>query len=164
MLGEAIIAEDWMRLDNLRIAASLGSNNPDDEDGGWMSANVRKLEPDENGMVQLLELEGDIVVPRRTVRSMVIPGAIVTVAVGGKGGPKGELTRAVVRFRYRKMPFSSYVLFPYHHESVDEAYPTSPLMKGRIFVPAGEDVRALRHREGRFPAGLLCNALVGREG
>lgn len=139
VLGESIIAEDWMRLDNLRIAASLGSNDPNNEDGGWMSANVRKLEPDENGMVQLLELEGDIVVPRKTVRSMVIPGAIVTVAVGGKDGLKGEVTRAVVRFRYRKMPFSSYVLFPYHHESVDEAYPTSPLMKGRPVQIAAVD-------------------------
>lgn len=139
VLGEAIIAEDWMRLDNLRLAANLGSNDPNNEDGGWMAANVRKLEPDENGMVHLLELEGDLVVPRRTVRSVVIPGAIVTVAIGGKDGPEGEVTRAVVRFRYRKMPFSSYVLFPYHHESVDEAYPTSPLMKGRPVQIAAVD-------------------------
>jgi len=139
VLGEAIIAEDWMKLDNLRLAANRGSNDPNNEDGGWMSANVKRLEPDENGMVQLLELEGDIVVPRKTVRSIVIPGAIVTVAIGGKNGSSGEVTRSVVRFRYRKMPFSSYVLFPYHHESVDEAYPTSPLMKGRPVQIAAVD-------------------------
>lgn len=130
VLGPAHIAEDWIRLENLLLAANKGSTNPDSEDGGWMPQAVRKLEPDSDGYVQILEMEGDLIVPRKTTRSVVIPGAIVTVALGGKDSG-GSVTRNVVRFRFRKMPMSSYVLFPYHYESVDDTYPTSPLMKGR---------------------------------
>lgn len=129
VLGETHIAEDFIKLVNLQLAANAGSTNPDNEDGGWMPKNVAKLESDDDGYVKVLELEGDFVVPRKTTRSMVLPGAIITVAVG-----KGE--RQVIRFRWRKDPFSSYLLFPYHHESASEAYPTSPLMKGRT-VQAG---------------------------
>lgn len=130
VLGEAHIAEDYIKLENLQIAAARGSNDPDDEDGGWMPHNVRKLVADDKGYVTVLEMEGDIVVPRKTVRSVVIPGAIVTVALGGKD-KGGGATSAVVRFRFRKYPFSSYLLYPYHYETAGEAYPTSPLMKGR---------------------------------
>lgn len=130
VLGEAHIAVDYMKLENLKIAAAKGSTDPDNEDGGWMPANLRKLEPDDKGFVTVLEMEGDIVIPRRTTRSMILPGAIVTVILGGKGGG-GDATRSVVRFRFRKYAFSSYLLFPYHYEGAEEAYPTSPLMKGR---------------------------------
>jgi hypothetical protein len=90
---------------------------------------MKALIQDDQGYVTLVEMEGDIIVPRKTVRSVVIPGAIVTVAIGGEDS--GKSTRAVVRFRFRQYPFSSYVLFPYQYESVDDAYPTGPLMKGR---------------------------------
>lgn len=129
VLGPAHISVDWMRFENLALAASRGSNDPNSEDGGWMPANMKKLLPDDRGFVKLLEMEGDIIVPRKTTRSFVIPNAIVTVAVGGMDGDKS--TRTVVRCRYRKYPFSSYLLFPYQYESADDAYPTSPLMKGR---------------------------------
>ena len=128
-LGLAHIAVDYIKLENLHLAANRGSNDPDDEDGGWMPANLKKVKPDKDGYVKVLEMEGDIVVPRKTTRSMVIPGAIVTVVLGSEDG--GSASRATVRFRFRKSPFSSYLLFPYHYESTDEAYPTSPLMKGR---------------------------------
>lgn len=130
VLGDAPIAEDFIRLENLQIAASRGANDPYDEDGGWMPQNARKLVADDNGFVRVLEMEGDIVVPRKTVRSVVIPGAIVTVVLGAAGAD-GKATRCVIRFRYRSRPFSSYLLFPYHYESAGDAYPTSPLMKGR---------------------------------
>jgi hypothetical protein len=129
-IGPAHIVEDNIRLENLILAAGKGSTDPDDEEGGWMPMNVGKLIPDDKGYVKILEMEGDIVVPRKTTRSMVIPGAIVTVAVGGAGSD-GKSSRAVVRFRFRKQPFSSFLLFPYHYENVDCPYPTSPLMKGR---------------------------------
>lgn len=125
VLGEAHILEDKIRIENLAIAANRGSTDPESEDGGWMPAALKKVEPDDNGYVTLLEMEGDIVVPRKTVRSVVIPGAIVTVAVGNEG------TKGVVRFRFRKRPFSSYLLHPYHYEHIDDPYPASPLMKGR---------------------------------
>lgn len=130
VLGPAHIAEDWIKLENIHLAANKGSTDPDDEDGGWMPANFKKLVEDKDGYVRVLELEGDLIVPRKTTRSMVIPGAIVTVVLGGKDSG-GAVSRSVIRFRFRKYPFSSYLLFPYHYESASEAYPTSPLMKGR---------------------------------
>ena len=129
-LEPAHIARDYIKLENLQLAANLGSTDPDDPDGGWMPKGVAKLTADDQGYVTLLEMEGDIVVPRKTVRSIVIPGAIVTVAVGGKD-KGGNVTNSVVRFRFRKSQQSSYLLFPYHYECADDIYPTSPLMKGR---------------------------------
>lgn len=130
MLGPAHIAHDWIKIENIALAANKGSNNPKDHDGGWMPDNIKGLLPDENGYVQILEMEGDIVVPRKTTRSVVIPGAIVTVALGGKD-TGGNATRGVIRCRFRKFPFSSYLLFPYHYEGTDDTYAASPLMKGR---------------------------------
>lgn len=139
VLGPAIIAEDNIKLENLQVAANRGSSNPDDEDGGWMPANLKGLEADKDGNVKVLEMEGDIVVPRKTVRSIVIPGAIVTVVVGGKDKAQ-NVSKGVVRFRFRKQPFSSYLLFPYHFEGADDAYPTSPLEKGRPVQIAATDM------------------------
>lgn len=128
VLSESPIYEDRIKLANLQIAAAKGSKDPDDPDGGWMPAGLKGIEGDDDGYVTVLEMEGDIVVPRKTMRSVVLPGCIVTMVRGsGKDGAK----RAVVRFRWRKYPFSSYVLFPYHYEGANEPYPTSPLMKGR---------------------------------
>lgn len=130
LLEPAQLARDYIKLENLRIAANLGGTDPEDEDGGWMPDNLKGLVPEDNGYVTVLEMEGDIVVPRKTVRSVVIPGAIITVVLGGtdKGG---KATRATIRFRFRKTPGSSYLLFPYHYEGADDAYPSGPLMKGR---------------------------------
>src|SRR5581483_907217 len=137
VLGPAHIAHEYIRYENLALAASKGSNDPEDEDGGWMPDKLSKVIPDK-GYVQVLEMEGDIIVPRKTVRSIVIPGAILTVALGGKE-PGGAASRAVVRFRFRKEPFNSYLLFPYHWEGADDNYPTSPLMKGRPVQMAATD-------------------------
>lgn len=132
VLGQSHIAHDYIKYENLMLAANKGSTDPKNEDGGWMPDAVRKLEPDDNGYVQILEMEGDIVVPRKTVRSVVLPNAICTVAIGGKsGGSNSEVTKEVIRFRFSKNSQSSYLLFPYHYEAADDAYPTSPLMKGR---------------------------------
>lgn len=130
VLGQAHICEDWIKLENIRLAASKGSTDPDDPDGGWMPDGFKNIEPDKDGYVRVLEMEGDIVVPRKTTRSIVIPGAIVTVCVGAKG-KDDTVGSGVIRFRFRKYPYSSYLLFPYHYEDVTEPYPTSPLMKGR---------------------------------
>jgi hypothetical protein len=124
VLGPAHIAEDWIKFENIKLAANNGSQDPDDDDGGWMPDNVKKIEPDKDGYVQILEMEGDIIVPRKTTRNIVIPGAIATVVIG-------DGTRAVIRFRFRKYPFSSYLLFPYHYEGASDHYPSGPLMKGR---------------------------------
>lgn len=138
MLGTADIACDNLRYENIAIAANKGSTDPDDDDGGWMPKYVAKVIPDKNGYVTVLEMEGDIVIPRKTVRSVVIPGAIITVALGGPE-PGGSSSRAVIRFRFRKYPFSSYLHFPYLRESADSAYPESPLMKGRTLQSTSTD-------------------------
>lgn len=142
VLGSAHIAHDYIKYESLAIAANKGSTDPDDDDGGWMPQNLKKVSADKRGYVELLEMEGDIVIPRKTVRSVVIPGAIITVALGGPepGGPESRaFSRAVVRFRFRKHAFSSYLLFPYMHESADDAYPSGPLMKGRTVQMAATD-------------------------
>ncbi len=95
-----------------------------------MPKNLKGLVPDDKGYVTLLEMEGDVIVPRKTTRSVVIPGAIVTVVLGSKD-TGGNATKGVVRFRYRSTPFSSYLLHSYHYEGADQIYPASPLMKGR---------------------------------
>lgn len=130
LLEPAHIACDHIKLQNLQMAANRGSTDPDDEDGGWMPRNLKDIVDDDNGYVTLLEMEGDIIVPRKTVRSMVIPGAIVTICMGSKD-KGGNATRGVVRFRFRSTTHSSYLLHPYHYEGADEVYPASPLMKGR---------------------------------
>jgi len=127
-----------VKYENIAMAANKGSTDPEDEDGGWMPKNLSKIVPGKQGYVEILEMEGDIVVPRKTVRSVVIPGAIITVAIGGPEAG-GASTRGVIRFRFRKHPFSSYLLFPYLHESADDAYPTGPLMKGRTVQMAATD-------------------------
>jgi len=38
VLGPAEIAQDWIKLENLVLAASRGSSDPQDEDGGWASS------------------------------------------------------------------------------------------------------------------------------
>lgn len=139
VLGPAHIAHEYMRYENLALAAAKGSSEPDNEDGGWMADQLKKIQPDKDGYVQVLEMEGDIIVPRKTVRSVVIPGAILTIALGGKDKGDGQATRAVIRFRFRKQPYSSYLFFPYHYEGADDFYPTSPLMKGRTVQLAATD-------------------------
>lgn len=127
MLGQAHIIEDNMRLEDLILAANKGSTEPENPDGGWMPSNLKGIEPDDNGRVTVLEMEGDIVIPRKTTRSVVIPGGIVTVIQGSED----STSHGVVRFRFRKESFSSYILFPYNHEHLDSPYSTSPLEKGR---------------------------------
>lgn len=128
-IGPAIVAYSRPLLEDVKISANRGSNDPKDENGGWMPAAVNKLVPDKNQCVELLEFEGDLVVPRREKGSIFQPGVIVTVAKGGVENDRA--TRAVVRWRFRKYPFSSYVLHPYQNEDLSTPYPSSPLLKGR---------------------------------
>lgn len=128
MLGPAIIYERTLQFEQLKIAAQSGANDPNSPMGGWMPSMLSKVDPDKNGNVMVLEYEGDLVVPRKTTRSLVIPGVIVTVVIGNSDK---KTTRRVIRFRFRQTPYTSYILHPYHHEDVEIPYATSPLMKGR---------------------------------
>ena len=138
VLGAAHIAHDNIKYENIALAANKGSTDPDDEDGGWMPKNLAQVVPGKGGYVELLEMEGDMVIPRKTVKSVVLPGAIITVALGGPE-PGGASTRAVIRFRFRKTAQSSYMLFPYLHEGADDIYASSPLMKGRTIQMTATD-------------------------
>tara|TARA_R100001530_G_scaffold65796_2_gene47123 strand:- start:2557 stop:4392 length:1836 start_codon:yes stop_codon:yes gene_type:complete len=120
VVGPAVIYERTQRLKDLQIAANKGSNDPDVAEGGWMPAAVKGLEGDKDGNIHLLEYEGDLVVPRKTVRSVFTPNVIVTVAIGTE--------RRVVRFRFSDQP--SYISHPYHVEDVNSPYGSGPLMKG----------------------------------
>lgn len=130
MLSPCHISVDYMRLENLQLAANKGSTNPDDADGGWMPGAAATITPDKDGFITVIEMEGDIVIPRKTTRSFVLHGAIATVVLGSAEVANGKATRGVVRFRWRKSPFSSYLIFPYHYEGADDHYPTGPLVKG----------------------------------
>lgn len=121
MLGPLDIFIRKMALEDLKRHAK-GSRDPNSEDGGWMPRFVNKIEPDGKGFIELIEAEGDFIIPRKSTGSILVPGAIITIAVG-KQHPK------VVRVRFRKTPHSV-IRFPYHHEKVGSPYATSPLRKG----------------------------------
>lgn len=130
IIGESVIFEKTQRLEDLVLAARNGSS--DMENGGWMPKNIARLKPNKHGEISLLEYEGDLIVDRKTTESIYSPNTIVTIA-------SGEGTREVVRIRYSKYPFNSYIRFPYHTEHLDEAYSASPLMKGRPIQIAAVD-------------------------
>lgn len=118
------------KVEDLVLAAKRGSTDPDDPNGGWMPAAVSGIEGDaSNNQVEVIEYEGDMLVPRKTVRSLFVPNVIVTVVKARKDNkPRSQ----IVRLRFRKYPYSTYIPFPYHNEDVDSPYATSPLMKGRV--------------------------------
>lgn len=124
LIGPGVIHTKRQLLADIVMAAQKGSNEPLDENGGWMSKMLKGIEGDAQGLVDVIEWEGDLLVPRTGRESIYVPGAIVTVLIG-KGAPK------VIRFRFRKWEFSSYVSQPYHIESLGSPYGVGPLQKGR---------------------------------
>lgn len=123
MVGPATVECRKQNLDDLKMAAKKGSSDPTQEMGGWMAARIRDVEPDKNNMVDILEWEGDLIVTRSSGPNMFLPNSLVSVVVG-QGGP------TVFRYRENPYPFRSYFSQGYHHEDVESAYATSPLMKG----------------------------------
>ncbi len=123
-IGPGHIFWKKIKLTDLQMAAFKGSNDPEKMDGGWMPKFVKNLEGDKKGDVTLLEFEGDLVVPRKTMGSIFLPNVIVTVVLDGGGN------RSVVRWRFTPFKFNSHIIFPYHTEHIDSPYSTSPLVKG----------------------------------
>ena len=132
MVGPSPIRFGVQKLVDLQMQAAKGATDPNDMDGGWMPSIAQKLIADDRGQVELLEYEGDLVVPRKTTRSVFLPNVIVTVATGGNG-PK------CVRFRFNKFSMGSYLIGMYHVEGADEGYGVSPLMKGMPIQKAATD-------------------------
>ena len=128
ILGPCHISCKKQLLEDLKLAVR-GSNDPYDMNGGWIANSVRGLKGDKNGEVEVIEMEGDIVVPK-SQGAIVSPGTIITVA-------KDE-SQKVIRIRFTKLPFTSYIKFPYHVEGLG-TNPTSPLMKGWPIQKAAVD-------------------------
>jgi hypothetical protein len=123
MLGPSTIERQSTKWADLLKASEKGSSDPGVFDGGWIAGEVRSLEPDPEGYVEVVDFEGDAIVPRKTVRSVILPNIILTCAKGS-GKPK------VIRLRFRGVEFSTYIHVPYHREDLNTPYATSPLRKG----------------------------------
>lgn len=136
-IGQSVIYAERRLLEDLRLVASKGNTDPNHPNGGWMPSNLRSLERPDDGYVDLVEYEGDLVVPR-TGNSLYVPGAIVTIV---QCSHKGVASRAVIRFRLRPdwMVAGSWLPFVYHREDQGLPYATSPLMKGRPVAAAAAD-------------------------
>ena len=129
ILGPCHISARKQLLEDARLA-TRGNNDPYDMNGGWIANSLKGMKGDKNGEIEIIEMEGDIVVPK-SQGAIVSPGTIISVA-------KGE-TQKVIRIRFTKLPFTSYIQFPYHVEGLSSAYPTSPLMKGWPIQKAAVD-------------------------
>ncbi|KKL22231.1 hypothetical protein LCGC14_2437520, partial [marine sediment metagenome] len=102
---------------------------------GWMIGQIKELEPlgdqdGKKGHVELLEWEGDLVVPRKRGESIFLPNVLVTVAVGNNA-PRP------VRFKENPVSFHSYAIGHYMREDLQDPYGVSPLIKG---VPLQEAI------------------------
>ena len=123
MVGPAPIEYRYQLLDDLLLAAKAGSNEPTNENGGWMPERMGDLKGDKHGFVKVLDREGDVIIRRSAGPNIFLPNVIITVVIS-ESGPK------VVRYREREFPFRSMIQQAYHDENVDSAYAASPLMKG----------------------------------
>lgn len=133
-LGPSVIHHERKTFADIKQAANRGKTDARDPNGGWMPKHVSGMDIAEDQTVEVVELEGDLVIPRKSTRSIFLPGSIATI-IRGIGKNKSR----VIRFRIRKFPFSSYILFPYHHEGLDSPYASAPLMKGRPLQKAATE-------------------------
>jgi len=128
-LGPNVIFRRYQRYTDLLLAARKGSKDPDKDNGGWMPAQLEGITGDEDDdIVTTLEFEGDLVTTRNNGESIYVPNCIVTTVIGRDKDNKME--PRVIRFRWRKTEYSSYVVVPYHYDNNKSVYATSPLMKG----------------------------------
>lgn len=133
VIGPGVIFCKRQKLADIVQAAKYGSSDPYDEDGGWMPANLKGLEGDKDNCVEVIKWEGDLVVERKTVDNIFLPGAIITMVVA-------NAEKRVIRAAFRSKPFSSYVTQPYHTEHVNSPYGVSPLMKGAPLQSAATEM------------------------
>lgn len=135
-IGPSTIFCHKVKHKDLVLAATRGSDDPDNPNGGWMPRFLKNVVEDKNGEVNIVEYEGDLIVPRQTVDSLYLPRVIATVVSWGEGKEAGE---SIIRLRFSKYPFSTYIEFPYHYENQECGYGTSPLQKGRPVQKAASD-------------------------
>jgi hypothetical protein len=105
---------------------------------GWRKEVIRRLEPEKGKdanreHIELIEFEGDLVVPRTSSNNPIfLPGVIVTVAAGRNA-------TEVVRYQEQGYPFPSYIVGTYMRDCLDSPYGTSPLIKGQPIAEAATD-------------------------
>jgi hypothetical protein len=136
MMGPAVIFHKTMKAEDIHKAASMGSNDPNSEQGGWIPSAAKGLEGDKNGEVDILEFEGDLLLPKSRSGSIHVPNCIVTIVKGQRGG---KAVNNVIRYRKRHKSYSTYIEFPYHNENIDSPYSSSPLIKGWPIQMAATD-------------------------
>jgi len=125
MMSPSYVYHKWQKLEDLRRAASKGSTDPDKAAGGWMAGALKDLEATgtEHTRVEVLEFEGDLLVPRTSGEPIFVPNVLMSVVIG-KGGP------ALFRLRFMQFGFRSYLVQPYHYDDIDSPYAVGPLIKG----------------------------------
>lgn len=126
MISDSVIDAQVILRSDLVLAADSGSRDPNKDNGGWMPEAIEGLTGDEDGYIEILEYEGDLVMGKEGARrSIVIKNGIFTVAVSGTGDKQVE---RVIRFRRSDLEQSSYLFFIYNKEQIEDPYASSVLM------------------------------------
>lgn len=120
------------RVSDLMLAASRGG-----ESEGWIASNLKGVEGDDGGYVEIAEYEGDIVIPRKSTESIYLANVVIT-AVSGQDSQGKSISR-VIRYRDNGFNFSSYIIDVYHPDDFSTNYGTSPLIKGMPVQQAATD-------------------------
>lgn len=125
-LSPSQIQTKTVALADLVATANEGGTNPADQDGGYIFDQIKTLTADKHGNVELVELEGDMVI-EKSRETIIERDVIVTAAIGKSRA--GKNTFGLVRYQEGE-GFSTYIVHKYHVEGPTNAYPTSPLIKG----------------------------------
>lgn len=150
VLGPNIIQERTVKHADFKAAAVAGESDPKSEEGGYVLNEINKLEPKKGGTIDLVELEGDLVIDRSD-ETIIIRDVIVTAAIGGtKTGSKES--SAFVRYREGEK-FSTYQIHHYHLEGPSFVSGAAPLLKG---MPVARLAAQCMNRI--VEAGLLKNS------
>lgn len=148
-LGPNIIQIRSVKYADLVAAAQSGGSNPRSEEGGYVLSEIKRLAPKDDGTVQLVELEGDLVIDR-SQDTVIEQDVVITVAIGATRNSKE--TAAFVRYREGE-EFSTYLVNHYHLEGPSFAYAASPLLKGMPIAKA-----AAQAMNRVIEAGLIKNS------
>ncbi len=120
-IGGVMLHCETRLYEDIKAAAKSGGAGR-----GWRTSIINKIEPkkgeDKRGLIEIIEGEGDFIVPNGE-KTIFLPNSRIMVAVGA-GGPE------VIRFEESALPFHSRVIGRYMRQDVESAYGVSPLMKG----------------------------------
>lgn len=127
IVGGSVIVSMKRKFADVLMEVKKGSGQ---KDSGWIADAMDGMDVGKDGMVDFVEYEGDIVVPKSGedhTQTLFLPNVVLTVICGKSGG---NTMAGLARIQYKKTPQSSFIFVPYHQEHIDTPYCTSPLMKG----------------------------------